>query len=307
MMFEKFRSSFVLGVIATGLALIFSIFRDIYLSTRLTDISTFVSYISLCALITTPFGERMQYGTHFHLNIQRAFGLILFGFFSVWLVNLILTSGFFLTAFGIGLIFNVTYCLAIASMIGDLTRNSGPHLIRLIGPIFPLSNIVLTFFGFRGAILLVNCSYLLTMLIVIYWYFNFERLDHGPKIHHGRKRLFSNSFLYHYLSFIVAYIFVLINVSANHENVKIFELRLPVYAYSISSFLLPYYGQKFMTLKNNHFFFLVIVLSACILLLYASISTYLTIVMLGESAVVVMLAYLTYQKTTKDLSYDTSK
>jgi len=294
----KLNAGFLWGVAATGLALILSILRDVYLSEKLSEISIFVSYISLCALITTPFGERMQYGFSFKLSKARTLCIVFSGFVAAAIVSLVLKAGYFMAAFCLGLTFNILYCLVIASMISDLTSNTGAiHLIRLIGPIFPLANIFFVWAGLTEVISLVNYSYIVTLVIVTGWYL-YCRKEKSDTLSTKKDTFFTKSFLYHYLSFFVAYLFVLLNLELGHENSKIYELRLPIYIYSLSSFILPYYGYK---LRPNKPVYLAapFISAAFLFLINIIIDGYWLVTIMSESILIFILAYLSYYKTVK--------
>jgi hypothetical protein len=192
-------------------------------------------------------------------------------------------------------------------MVGDLTRNRGPHLIRLIGPIFPLTNIFFVWAGFKGAIFLVNCSYVATLVFVICWYLNYDHKKNVNYLYiHKERRIFTKSFFYHYLAFFVAVSLVLMNLNLDYKKFEIYELRLPIYIYSISSFLLPYYGHKLKAINFVNFY-IIVPLASFIFYLYKYIYGSLMIIILLEASLILILTYISYCKTTNNLNvFDSS-
>jgi hypothetical protein len=250
----------------TGAALFFSVLRDAFLSHRIDNQALFVTYVSLCAILTTPFGERMQYGLKVPISPRQSFllffvGLVFFGL-------LILVSHFKLErlAFSLGFIVNVFCALSVASILGSIASSKGPSTIRMLGPIFPISNILLVLSGLNSYIYVVTISYLITLLAAVVWlliYFDFNKiLIHPKKVEIVEKNDLLSFFL-HYLSFFVAYIIVMLNLKIDIMSGNLIKVRFPIYVYSIITFSLPYINKKilgYIVLSSNLFILLAIFL-----------------------------------------------
>ena len=78
------NKSIFLSVIFTFLGLVISLYRDVHLSGNISDTSFFVTYISICALITTPLSERMQYG----ISSKKNYLTLLFASLPILIINI---------------------------------------------------------------------------------------------------------------------------------------------------------------------------------------------------------------------------
>jgi hypothetical protein len=259
--------SLVIGILATSLGLLFSVTRDFYLTDKLSDISVFVSYIGICAMITTPFGERVQYGFAFNLKKSWLPLLLILSFFLIAVDHLILSSGYETLSFVFGLTFNIVYCLLISLLLGNLSYKRGPHILRSIGPIFPLANIVLVNLGIRESMLLANLSYAAIFLVVIFLVFQLKSA--APKKVIKNKLLLNStwrSFVLHYITFFFAYALVFINLRLFYQgDFLMIKIRAPIYLYVIFSFFMPYLGniiyKNIYTVRNTAFLFFTLILA----------------------------------------------
>lgn len=235
--------SLQLALAFSGLGFILTVFRDVLLNNHIDDAIFFVTYISICALITTPVSERMQYGISYNEKFLNYSYLIFFSslafniFFYFFDLNNIYIKC-------IGLIINIIICICIAWLIGILAGRNSPHKIRLISPLFPALNLVLVFiFHEEKALNIVNFSYQLLFGIVII-FFLLQAKDGMKKSLYANEEKTShsiifNSLIWHYLVFGLSYIYVLINANIINFN-SIFINRLPIYFYIIFSIFLPY-------------------------------------------------------------------
>jgi len=234
--------SFYLSILFSGIGFLLTIIRDFSLNNHLDDIKFFVTYISICALITTPISERMQYGLKFNKN------LLLYST-TIFLISLIVNIIFLKLdkyqeiKYIIGLIQNIIICLNIAMLMGTLASNHAPHMLRIMSPIFPIINMILVFIFFlEQSFFIVNLSYLILLLIVIIFY-TIQSINFDVQKQEKKKSnlLLFKSIFWHYLVFSIAYISVLLN--ANYFNFDhLFIIRVPIYFYLVISILLPYYS-----------------------------------------------------------------
>ena len=235
----------------TGAALFFSILRDAFLSDRIDNPALFVSYVSLCAVLTTPFGERMQYGLKAPISPRCSFLLFFSALVFFGLLTLFTHFKLNQLAFSLGFIVNVFCALSVASILGSIASSKGPSAIRMLGPIFPISNILLVLSGLNSYIYVVTISYLITLLAAIVWlliYFDFNKILIHPKkveiIEKNENDLLS--FFLHYLSFFVAYIIVMLNLRIDIMSGNLIKVRFPIYVYSIMTFSLPFMSKKIL-------------------------------------------------------------
>ncbi|CAM8346444.1 hypothetical protein MCERHM63_00830 [Candidatus Methylopumilus planktonicus] len=292
--------SLVIGILATSLGLLFSVTRDFYLPDKLSDISVFVSYIGLCAMITTPFGERVQYGFAFNLKKSWLPLLLILSFFLISVDHLILISGHEVLSFVFGLTFNIFYCLLISLLLGNLSYKRGPHIIRSIGPIFPLANIALINLGIREPLLLANLSYATIFVIVIFLVFKLKSA--APKKAIKAKFLLNSiwsPFVFHYISFFFAYLLVFINLHQFHQgDFLMLKIRAPIYCYVIFSFFMPYLGginyKNILTPRCIFILFSTLILAFKILSIDLPNSRDLAIIS-AESALVLFFSFVSYR------------
>ena len=250
----------------TGSALFFSILRDAYLSNRIDNLSLFVSYISLCALLTTPFGERMQYGLKTPIRPRHSFLLFFAALIFFWFLTLLTYFKFTYIAFIFGFVINVFCALSVASILGSIAITKGPSAIRMLGPVFPISNMILVLSGLNSYIYVVTISYLITFLTATIWLLIHSKLNKTliyPKKLDKYKKIDLLSFFLHYLAFFISYLIVILNLKIDLMSDNIIKVRLPIYIYSLLTFSLPYINKKvlnFIILSSNLFLLLAIFL-----------------------------------------------
>lgn len=265
-MLSNFNRSFFSAVLMTGAALFFSILRDAFLSDRIDNPALFVSYVSLCAVLTTPFGERMQYGLKAPISPRCSFLLLFSALVFFGLLTLFTHFKLNQLAFSIGFIVNVFCALSVASILGSIASSKGPSAIRMLGPIFPISNILLVLSGLNSYIYVVTISYLITLLaavVCLLIYNHFNKILIFPKKVQIIEKNDLLSFFLHYLAFFVAYIFVMLNLRVDIMSGNILKIRIPIYLYSLMAFSLPFMSKKileYIFLLGNLSFFLAIFL-----------------------------------------------
>jgi len=232
-------SGAVLVLLLTGVTMLASIYRDGFLTGRIDNIKLFVSYISICALFTTPFGERMQYGFSSKLSVKFLYGILAFSLLCLWLLILLNDTDYSDLVFFLGSGLNIILALTISLILGCIAMRKGPEAIRMLGPIFPVVNIFLVWCGVQSYILVVTLSYIATYILALIFYFlhgiKENPSEHPPKV--GFK--FKKSLFTHYLSFFIAYTLVFYNIEFSEDD-NIILIRLPIYAYSIATILLPF-------------------------------------------------------------------
>ena len=247
------NKSIFLSVIFTFLGLVISLYRDVHLSGNISDTSFFVTYISICALITTPLSERMQYG----ISSKKNYLTLLFASLPILISNIFLwefilpTSSTTELIYFFGLVQNIFICIVISIMLGKIAGFKGPHVIRIIAPIFPLINILLSLMGINQSFFLVSLSYLGTLLItfIFYYFWVSGKTLLTPKSK-SNNVLFEGLF-FHYLSFFSAYALVILNVNVLFPNADILYSRLPIYFYVAFSMSLPYLARFFKDVSIN--------------------------------------------------------
>lgn len=233
-------NSFYLSVLFSGAGFIATIMRDISLNEKIDNPIFFVTYISLCAFITTPLSERMQYGFKSNENLL-SYSVFIFSIALILNLFFFISEAFDKLMFVIGLSQNIIICLTISILLGSLANNKKPHMIRLVAPFFPSLNILLVFiFMLQNSFIIVNISYLILFFFVILFY-SIRKITvplKKPSANKSDLCLFRGIF-WHYLSFSFAYLSVIFNANIlNFDHLMV--MRLPIYFYLIFSLLLPY-------------------------------------------------------------------
>jgi len=276
----------MLGFLFTGLGLFVSIYRDFFVSIHINDISFFVTYVSLCALITTPLSERMQYGIDLNPLFVKT---IIFFFVISTFINLALleVSSHYSVIF-FAFLMNLGICLSIAYMIGILSQLESPHLIRMIAPIFPSLNIGFIYLvGINDSFSLVNVSYYFLFSLVFVFFLNKRKSLKKIIKKNKSNKTFLQSLIMHYLTFTVAYLFVLLNANLYFDHM--FTMRIPLYVYILLSMFFPY--AKYYNLKIVFSILVIIILTLIFLFLGNSAILFI------EILIVMFLSFVAYKRS----------
>jgi len=280
------RNKMMLGFLFSGIGLVVSIYRDFFVSFQVNDISFFVTYVSLCALITTPLSERMQYGIDLNPLLVK---IIIFFFVISTFANLsllVISNNYLVNFFAFAM--NVGICLSVAYIMGVLSQSESPYLIRMIGPIFPSFNIGFIYlFGINDSFSLANVSYYFLFSLVIIFFLHKRKSLKKLIQKNISNKIFLKSLIMHYLTFAVAYLFVLLNANLYFDHM--FTMRIPLYIYILLSMFFPY--AKYYNLK--------IVFSISIIVILTLIFFFLgnPAILFTQILIVMLLSFFTYKRS----------